>query len=164
MDSGRAPQGIGCGHSGHNSADGSGDRGAAPGGAAGEPGPVVAETSPLPAQDGVRGDDYQSLPPASPQPGQRDPKEPVAPAQPRPVRRSLVDGQLLPQGEVLEGELAVPAIEEGERRSSWSRVVIMGRRLSPDPTDQPLVRRTRFWRRTASRGSGNPRSRTGNAS
>src|SRR5260370_24507713 len=92
------------------------------------------------AQDGVRGDDYQSLPPASPQPGQRDPKEPVAPAQPRPVRRSLVDGQLLPQGEVLEGELAVPAIEEGGRLSSWSRGVIMASRLSPASIAQPLVR------------------------
>ncbi len=148
MDSGGAPERIRGGHSYDEGLDLGIDGRAAHRGPPGDLGPVLAETSPLPAQDGVRGDDYQSLPPASPQPGQRDPKEPVAPAQPRPVRRSLVDGQLLPQGEVLEGELAVPAIEEGERRSSWSRVVIMGRRLSPDPTDQPLVRRTRFWRRT----------------
>src|SRR4029453_17066201 len=52
-------------------------------GAPGQPGPVVAEPSPLPTQDGVRGDDDQRLLPASPQPGQRDPKEPVATAQPR---------------------------------------------------------------------------------
>src|SRR5258708_20017273 len=116
----------------------------------GDLGPVVAETSPLPAQDGVRGDDYQSLPPASPQPGQRDPKEPVAPAQPRPVRRSLVDGQLLPQGEVLEGELAVPAIEEGEEAKQLEQGGDHGTAIvsGSEPTDQPLVRRTRFWRRT----------------
>jgi hypothetical protein len=34
--------------------------------------------------------------------------------EPRPGRRSLVDGELLAQGEVLEGELAVAADEEGE--------------------------------------------------
>ena len=35
-------------------------------------------------------------------------------AKSRPIRRSLVDGQLLPQGEVLEGELAVAAAQERE--------------------------------------------------
>jgi hypothetical protein len=48
-----------------------GDRRAAHDGAVGAPGPVVAKPSPLPAQDGVRGDDDQRLLPASPQPGQR---------------------------------------------------------------------------------------------
>jgi hypothetical protein len=32
----------------------------------------------------------------------------------RPVRRSLVDGQLPPQGQVLEGELTVAATEKPE--------------------------------------------------
>jgi hypothetical protein len=91
-----------------------GDRRATYDGAAGAPDPVVAEPSPLPAQDGVRGDDDQRLLPASPQPGQRDPKEPVAAAQPRPGHRPPVNGERLAQGEVLEGELAVAAAEKGQ--------------------------------------------------
>jgi len=38
----------------------------------------------------------------------------VAPSKSQPIRRSLVDGQLLPQGEVLEGELVVAAAQERE--------------------------------------------------
>jgi hypothetical protein len=34
--------------------------------------------------------------------------------EPRPGRRALVDGELLAQGQVLEGELAVAADEEGK--------------------------------------------------
>ena len=34
--------------------------------------------------------------------------------EPRPGRRSLVDGELLVQGQVLEGELTMAADEEGE--------------------------------------------------
>jgi hypothetical protein len=45
----------------------------------------------------------------------------------RPGRRPLILGGLLAQGEVLEGELAVAAAEEGSRRSRWSRRVIIGR-------------------------------------
>ena len=75
---------------------------------------MLAEAATLPTQDGVRGDDDQRLLPASPQPGQRDPKEPVAAAQPRPGHRPPVHGELLAQGEVLEGELAVAAAEERE--------------------------------------------------
>jgi hypothetical protein len=38
----------------------------------------------------------------------------VAPSQSQPIRRSLVDGQLLPQGEVLEGEMVVATAQERE--------------------------------------------------
>jgi len=34
---------------------------------------------------------------------------------------------LLPQGEVLEGELAAAAVQEGRSRSAWSKRVIIGR-------------------------------------
>ncbi len=51
----------------------------------------------------------------------------------RSVRRPLIDGQLLPQGEVLEGELAVAAAEE---REEWSRRVIIGLGFSPDQSRQ----------------------------
>jgi hypothetical protein len=39
----------------------------------------------------------------------------------RPIRRPLVDGQLLPQGEVLGGELAVAAEDEGEESEQRRR-------------------------------------------
>jgi len=50
-----------------------------------------------------------------PVPGQADPEETVHGAQPRPGSCSFLDGELLAQGEVLEGELAVAADEEGEQ-------------------------------------------------
>ena len=150
MESGRAPQGSGGGHLGNQRAEFRGDRRAAHDGAAGAPGPVVAEPSPLPAQDGVRGDDDQRLLPASPQPGQRDPKEPVATAQPRSGHRPPVHGELLAQGEILEGELPVAAAEEreeseqGEQRADQKTAIVSGSK----PRDQPLGRRMEFWRRT----------------
>jgi hypothetical protein len=80
---------------------------AASGGPAGELGPVLAEASALPSQDGVGRDDDQRS-------GQPDPEQAVGRAQLRPERHSLVDGELLAQGQVLEGELAMVADEEGE--------------------------------------------------
>ena len=77
MDSGSAPQGIGRGHFRDEGADLGVDRRAASGGPAGELGPVVAETSPLPSQDGVGSHDDQGLPPPGPDPGQPDPDEPI---------------------------------------------------------------------------------------
>src|SRR5207249_7066112 len=77
-------------------------------------GPVAAKAAALPAQHGRRSDDDEGLPPGGPQPGQPDPQDAIAPSKSRPIRRSLVDGQLLPQGEVLEGELAVAAAQERE--------------------------------------------------
>jgi len=53
-------------------------------------------------------------PAGGPHPGQPDPREPIGPLKLRPVRRPLVDGQLPPQGQVLEGELTVAATEEPE--------------------------------------------------
>ena len=46
--------------------------------------------------------------------GQPDPQQAVQRTELRPGYRSLVDGELLAQGQVLEGELAVAADEEGE--------------------------------------------------
>ena len=56
----------------------------------------------------------RGLLPGGPHPGQPDPQEAIAPLKSRPVHRPLVDGQLLPQGEVLEGELALAAAQERE--------------------------------------------------
>ena len=46
--------------------------------------------------------------------GQPDPQQAIGRAQPRPGRHSLVDGELLAQGQVLEGELTMAADEERE--------------------------------------------------
>jgi hypothetical protein len=54
----------------------------------------------------------------------------------RPVRRPLVDGQLLPQGEVLEGELAVAAAEEREEAKHVEQRVIIEPGSSPDQSRQ----------------------------
>jgi hypothetical protein len=90
------------------------DRRAAHPRAAGEPRPVLTEATVLPPQDSVGRHDDQSLPPAGPDSGQPHPQEAICPAQPGPGYRSLVHGELVTQGEVLEGELAVAAAEEGE--------------------------------------------------
>src|SRR5262249_48165130 len=68
----------------------------------------------------------------------------------RPGHRALVDGELLPQGEVLEGELAMPAEEEGEKPKQLEqecnhRADILS---GSEARTQPLGRRTRFWRGT----------------
>ena len=68
--------------------------------------------APLPPEDGVGGHDQEGLPPPGPDAGQPDPQEAICPPQPWPWHRSLVHGELVTQGEVLEGELAVAAAEE----------------------------------------------------
>jgi hypothetical protein len=46
--------------------------------------------------------------------------------------RSLVHGELVAQGEVLQGELAMAAAEDGRSRNTLSRRVIIELRFSPD--------------------------------
>ena len=114
MDSRGAPEGIRRGHARDQGLDLGVDGRATSGGPAGELGPVLAEATPLPPQDGVGSHDHEGLPPAGPDSGQPDPEEAIRRAESGPGHRSLVDGELLAQGQVLEGELAVAAEEEGE--------------------------------------------------
>jgi hypothetical protein len=84
------------------------------------------------------------------------PEEAISPAKLGPGRRSLVHGELLAQGEVLQGELAVPAAEERQESKTVEeecdhRAGILS---GPEPTVQPLGRRTELWRRTGSAGYG----------
>jgi hypothetical protein len=52
--------------------------------------------------------------PAGPDSGKADPEQTIRRAKLWPGRRSLVDGELLAQGHVLEGELAAASDEERE--------------------------------------------------
>ena len=58
----------------------------------------------------------QRPPPPGPDSGEGGPEQAVGRAELRAGRRSLVDGELLAQGQVLEDELAVAADEEGEEQ------------------------------------------------
>ena len=150
MDSWSAPERIGRGHSCDKGRDLRVERRTAQPRPAGELGPVLTEAEALPPQDGVRRYDDERLSPAGPRPGQRDPEEPIAAAQFRSVHRFFVDGELVAQRKVLQGDLAVAAEEEGEepkqveQESDHRAEIVAG----SEPTDQPLDRRARFWRRT----------------
>ena len=71
----------------------------------------------------------------------------------RPGHRSLVDGELLAQGQVLEGELALGAEQEGEEPKEVDRRTIIEPRFSPDqsrqinhlPADGVLARDNGQW-------------------
>src|SRR3989454_2090535 len=89
-------------------------------------------------------------PPAGPHPRERDPEESVAPAHLRPSHRLFVDGELVAQGQVLQGDMAVSAAEEGkqsqqaEQEGDHRNGIFSG----SAPPDQSRWRRTEFWRRT----------------
>jgi hypothetical protein len=98
--------------------------------------PVLAEASALPSQHGVGRHDNESLPPAGPDSGQPDPQQAIGRAQPRPGRYSLVDGELLAQGQVLEGELTMAADEEREEPKQVEHEGDHEPRLWPDGADR----------------------------
>ena len=114
MDSRGAPERVRGGHADDQGFDLGVDGRATADVRAGEHGPVLAEASALPSPDGVGRHDDQSPPPAGPDSGQPDPQQAVQRTELRPGYRSLVDGELLAQGQVLERKLAVAADEEGE--------------------------------------------------
>ena len=95
MDSWGAPERIRRGHPPDEGFEFGVDGRATSGWASGEPGPVLAEATPLPAQDGVGSHDHESLSPPGPDAGQPDPEKAIRSAQWRPSHRSLVDGELL---------------------------------------------------------------------
>src|SRR5438132_809576 len=70
------------------------------------------------------------------------------------VTPSLVDGELLVQGEVLESELAVAGEEEGQesKHAEQERDHRAGILSGSAPTDQPLGCRPEFWRGTGQSG------------
>jgi hypothetical protein len=146
------PGGVGNCHAGDESPDLGVDGRATSGRAARQPGPVLAKATPLPPQDGVRGHDHEGLPPPGPDPGQSDPEKPVRCTKLGPSRRSLVDGELLAQSQVLEGKLAVAPDEEGEEPNQVECEGNHRARILPGSVsaDQVLGSRTGFWRGTGS--------------
>src|SRR5882762_8899559 len=147
---GGTPQGIGRGHPSDQGFDRGVDGRVARRAVPGKGGPVPAKAASLPAQHSGGSHDDEGLPPGGPHSGQPDPKEPIAPLKLRPVRRPLVDGQLLPQGEVLQGELAVAAAQEREESEQVEQEGDHRARIFSvsEQTDQPLAHRPEFWRRT----------------
>ena len=67
-----------------------------------------------PLQLAARSHDHERPPPSGPDSGEHDPEKPISSAQWGAGHGSLVDVELLAQGQVLKGELAVAANEEGE--------------------------------------------------
>ena len=114
MDSWRAPQGIGRCHLSDEAGGLGADRRTAQPRPVGELRPVLTEATTLPPQYGVGRYDDQGLPPAGPDSGQPDPQEAIHRAQSGPRRCSFVNGKLLAQDEVLQGQLTVAAAEEGQ--------------------------------------------------
>ncbi|OGA01050.1 MAG: hypothetical protein A3I00_03570 [Betaproteobacteria bacterium RIFCSPLOWO2_02_FULL_64_12] len=78
MNSRSTPEGIRGGHLPGQGGDLAIDGRPAASGPAGELGPVLAESAPLPPADSIGGHDHEGLPPAGPDPGQPDPKEPIS--------------------------------------------------------------------------------------
>src|SRR5206468_8646357 len=140
MDSWSAPERIGRRYSHDQDFDLGVDRRAASGGPTGEFGPVLTEPAPLPPQNGVGSNDHKRLSPPGPDPGQRHPEKPISRAELRPGRRSLVDGALLVQGEVFEGELAVAAAKKGQEAKQLEQEGDHRTRIfaGSEPADQPL--------------------------
>ena len=73
------------------------------------------------------------------QTGQAGPEQAVSRAQLWAGQRSLVDGELLAQGQVLERELAMAAEEEGEEPEQVKYEGDHGRRLWPDGAGESII-------------------------
>jgi hypothetical protein len=109
------------------------DRRPTSGRAARELGPVLAETTPLPRQDGIGGYDDEGLPPAGPDSSQADPEQPVRRAELRPIlsfacRQRAAGAKRGSRGRGGGGYRRAPG--------QWSRRVIIELRSWPDPDRQ----------------------------
>ena len=70
----------------------------------------------MPAEDGLRLDDQQTRPPASPQAGKPEPEDPISPMEPRALHRALENGYLLAEHQVLRGEFRAALNHQSLRR------------------------------------------------
>src|SRR2546422_4299296 len=106
MDSGSTPQGIGRGHPSDQGFDRGVDGRVARRATPGKRGPVAAKAASLPAQHSGGRHDDEGLPPSGAYSWQPEPKEPIAPLGVSPGPPPPVEGQVVPQNEVLGGEPA----------------------------------------------------------
>ena len=81
-------------------------------------GPAPAEAAAMPADDGGRAHDDQRRRPVWPQAPQTNPEQPIRPARGGLGSAALIHGQLLPEGEVLEGDGTMSANEESDQPKS----------------------------------------------
>ena len=75
----------------------------------------------MPADDGLRLDQFEGLPPLRPEALQGDPEEPAAGRHPPPRLAVLKDRELLAQREVLEDQVGPRAQEGSESRQERAK-------------------------------------------
>ena len=68
----------------------------------------------MPAEDSLWLDDCQGRAPLAPNLGKPNPEEAITGAQFRPRMAALINGQLLPEGEILQGKVATK-FEDGNK-------------------------------------------------
>jgi len=136
MDSWGAPEGVRGGHAGDQSLDLGMDGRATSGRAARELAPVLAEAAPLPAQDGVGGDDHEGLPPPGPDSSQPDPEEAIRRAQLGSAVVLLYTASCCRRARFSIASWRWPPKRNGRSRSTWSKRVIIESRFSPDQRPQ----------------------------
>jgi hypothetical protein len=102
----------------------------------------------MPAYNGVRLNEDQRRAPISPDPGQSDPEQAVAPSEMRTAGRAFQRAELLPQRQVLQDQFPMSAevqrqcaANQDDRLQAIVWCVAGG--------NQPAPMRTEFWRTTA---------------
>ena len=71
----------------------------------------------MPAEDCLRLDDQEGRTPLAPNLGKPNPEEAITGAELRPRMEALINGQLLPEGEILQGKVATKFDEGNEYRN-----------------------------------------------
>src|SRR5438132_1198455 len=114
MNSWRTPERIGAAHPPNQISELRTDHGPA-GSVPTLPRPVASQPLPVPADHRLGPNHLQRMPPARPQSRQQNPEDPVHLRQPRPWLPRLPDGELLPQRQILQRQLAVGANSTSQR-------------------------------------------------
>ncbi len=116
MHAWRAPKRIGGADAPDQLADLGSDAGSAGPPAPALPGPVAFKPGAVPPDDSLGSHDEEDLVPLGPEPTQQHPEPAVTLGEPRPFHRMSEDAELLPQGQVLEGQPAA-GLECGAKRA-----------------------------------------------
>src|SRR5215472_13516272 len=92
----------------------------------GTPAPIEAETSAVPADDGLGLDDDEDVGPAGPTAAQGSPKESVEPVQDWPRPFAFKHGYLMTEGEDLQSGIAPSAKENAEGLRVFEKIIHYG--------------------------------------